>query len=336
MGNTWILNDTFSNEMTFDEDIHSVYSTFSGSLAGINYMLGLRGEYTNRIVDQKTSNEYFNLERYDFFPSVHFSKTLAKEQELQLSYSRRIERPRHWYLNPYPGYSDAYSVRKGNPELLPEYIDSYEFSYQKRIKMSSVNAIAYFRQKNNTITQVQQLMDDGRFLFTFDNINKEYSYGAEISTNMQLAKMLMVYFNANVYRYNIESDFAGLTTDVKSYNYDFRMNLTMMFSKTSRIQINGFYNAPTVTAQGTREDFFMAGMAFRQDFFKRKLSATVNVRDILKTGVRKGFSEGVNFYTQDIMTPEAPVFSISLSYKINNYKQKNGDKEDAMNDEGMM
>jgi hypothetical protein len=336
INDTWVLNDTISNELIFNEDVHSLYTTFSGSLIGINYMLGIRGEYTNRTVDQITSDEYFKIDTINFFPSIHLTKTLPKEQELQLSYTRRIERPRHWSLNPYPMYSDAYSVRKGNPELLPEYIDSYEFSYQKRIKMSSINVVAYFRQKNNTITQVQKPMDDGRFLYTFENIDKEYSYGTEISSNMQLAKMLMMYLNANVYRYNIESTVEGLTSGDKSFNYDLRANLTMMFSKTSRLQVNGFYNAPSVTVQGRRDGFFMAGLAFRQDFFKRKLSATLNVRDVLMTGERSSMSEGLNFYTRDVMTPESPVFTLSLSYKINNYKQKNGDKNDIIEDEGMM
>ncbi len=184
----WISDDTYSNEMIFTRNIHSVYSSLSGNLIGIGYMFGIRGEYTDRIIDQQTTEEYFQVNRFDLFPSVHFSKELPKFQQLQLSYSRRIQRPRHWYLNPFPGYSDAYSIRIGNPELLPEYIDSYEFSYQKRIKQSVFNVEAYYRQKNNKINRIQELMDDGRLLYTFDNIDKEYSYGTEISGNIQLYK----------------------------------------------------------------------------------------------------------------------------------------------------
>ncbi|MCF6365946.1 MAG: TonB-dependent receptor [Bacteroidales bacterium] len=333
----WVLDETYSNELIFTRNIHSLYSSLSGELLGLQYMLGLRGEYTDRLIEQITSGESYPLQRFDFFPSVHLTKELSKTQQIQASYSKRVNRPRHWYMNPFPGYSDAYSERVGNPALLPEYIDSYELSFNKRIKKSFFNIEAYFRQTNNKINRVQELMNDGRILNTFDNLDKEFAYGSELSGNINFFSWWMLYANANIYRYNLEGEIAGIETGTKSTNYDFRINSTFMFAKNSRLQITGMYNAPSVTSQGTRDGFYYFGAAYKHEFFKRKLSVTFNVRDMFKTANYIFDSEGVGFSSHDEMLREAPVFTLSLSYKINNYKQKRGNRGDTeeMNEGGM-
>lgn len=335
---TYIEDPALSNDMIFTRNIHSLYTSYSGEFAGISYMAGIRGEYTDRMIDQITSGEKYPINRFDFFPSLHLSKRISKTDQMQLSYSRRVNRPRHWYLNPFPGYSDSYSVRQGNPALLPEFIDSYELSYNKRIKKSFFNIDAYYRQTNNSINRTQQLLDDGRILYTFSNLDKEFAYGSELSGNFQFYKWWTLYANVNLYYYNLEGETVGITTSDKSFNYDAKINSTFMFTKTSRLQINGFYNAPTVTTQGNREAFYIISAAFRQEFFKRKLSVVIRANDIFKTGKYIIDTEGTGFTSHDEMLREAPVFMLSLSYKINNYKQKRSERNDDMDmgEGGMM
>ncbi|NOZ35162.1 MAG: TonB-dependent receptor [Chlorobi bacterium] len=327
-----------SNDMIFTRNIHSLYTSYSGEFAGITFMAGIRGEYTDRLIHQLTSGEKYPINRLDFFPSLHFSKQLSKTDQMQLSYSRRVNRPRHWYLNPFPGYSDAYSVRQGNPALLPEFIDSYELAYNKRIKKSFFNIDIYYRQTNNSINRIQSLMPDGKILYTFDNLDKEYAYGSELSGNLQFFKWWNLYANINLYNFNLEGETAGETTKNNSYNYDGRINSTFMFTKNSRLQINGFYNAPTVTTQGNRKGFYIISAAYRQEFLKKKLSVVLRVNDIFKTGKYITDTEGLGFTSHNEMLREAPVFMLSLSYKINNYKQKRGDRENMndMDEGGMM
>ncbi len=330
---SWIKDENVSNDMIFTRNIHSLYTSYSGEFAGFTYMAGLRGEFTDRIINQITSGEKYPINRFDFFPSLHLSKQLSKTDQMQLSYSRRVNRPRHWYLNPFPGYSDSYSVRQGNPALLPEFIDSYELSYNKRIKKSFFNLGAYYRQTNNSMNRIQQLQDDGRILYTFANLDKEFAYGSELSGNFQFFKWWTLYANLNLYSYNLEGE-TGITTNQQSFNYDAKINSTFMFLKNSRLQINGFYNAPTVTTQGNREAFYVFSAAFRQEFFKKKLSVVLRANDIFKTGKYVTDTEGLNFSSHDEMLREAPVFMLSLSYKINNYKQKRGERNDDTGDEG--
>lgn len=333
IANEWVVDENLSNIFLYKRNIYSAYTSLSGEIFSLEYMLGIRGEYTDRLIEQITSKESYPLEIFDYFPSIHLTKKLTENQQIQASYSKRINRPRHWYMNPFPGYADSYSVRVGNPALLPEYIDSYELSYNKRIKSSYINVEAYYRQTNNKINRIQKLMNDGRILNTFDNIDKEFAFGSEISGNFQILKWWRVYANANFYRYNLEGEIAGLQTGTKSTNYDFRANSTFMFSKNSRLQVDGMYNAPTITSQGNREGFYFIGAAYKQDFLKKKLSLVLKVRDIFQTGNYIYNTNGDGFSSQGEMRRESPVFTLSLSYKINNYKKKRSEK-DNIDDEG--
>jgi len=328
----WITNTDFSNEMTFIRNIYGAYSTYTGKVLGIGYKAGIRGEYTYRIIEQHTTNEEFSINRPDYFPSLHLSKELPKDQQILASYSKRIRRPRHWYLNPYPSYSDSYYYRVGNPDLGAEYVDSYELNYQKTFSKTFFTIELYYRKTNDAITQTQTLQDNNVMLLTFENLDKTYAYGTEISVNTPITKWWKVFANANFYQYYIQSNTEGLI-DGNSTNYDFRVNSTFMFSKTSRLQINGMYNAPTVTAQGTREGFYMFDFAYRQEFFKRKLSMVFKVRDPFQTAKYVTTYEGESFYSINEYYREAPVFTISLSYKINNFKperkSRNGEDEEG-------
>ncbi len=333
-GENWIENTDLSNDLIFTRNIHSLYTSYSGKAAGISFMAGIRGEYTDRMINQLTTGEEYPINRFDFFPSLHLSRQINKTDQIQLSYSKRINRPRHWYLNPFLSYVDDYSVRKGNPVLLPEFIDSYELSYNKKVKKTTVNIDAYYRQTNNSINRIQELYNESTILYTFDNLNKEYAYGSELSGNIMLTKKWMLYANVNLYKFNLEGETSGVTTDLKSFNYDMKLNTTYMFTKNSRLQINGFYNAPTVTVQGNRESFYIISAAYRQELFERKLSVVLRVNDIFRTGKYITDVEGTGFISHSEMLRESPVFMLSLSYKINNYKQKRGERNFNGEDEG--
>lgn len=320
--NTWISDPDYSNEMTFLRNIYSVYSTYTGKIFGFGFLAGLRGEYTDRLIDQHTVNTKYELQRFDYFPSFHISRELPHDQQVQASYSKRINRPRHWYLNPYPGYTDSYYYRVGNPELGPEYVDSYELSYQKNIKKTFITAELYYRNTRDEITQIQTLQDNNVMYMTFENLDNSTALGTELSVNTTITKWWKFFASGNFYRYTIKSDIDGIDINTKSTNYDFKMNSTFMLTKNARIQINGMYNAPSVTAQGRREGFVVFDAAYRHEFLDKKLSLVFRVRDPLSTAKFSTISEGENFYTVNEFISDSPIFNISLSYKINNFKQE--------------
>jgi outer membrane cobalamin receptor len=323
----WENNPQYTNTMKFVRSIHALYGTYGNELAGFQYQIGLRGEYTDRLLKQITTEDDFDMQSFELFPSVHISRELPKLQQIQASYSRRVNRPEIWNLNPFPIFSDSYVMQKGNPYLLPEFTNSYELNYMKRSQIGFVAVEAYYRQTTDSHDQTIRLNDEGIILVTTENLANTYAYGAELSGNFRYKKWLNIYASANVYNYSIEGEILSPTADVSSLKTDFRLNTTFTVKQNTRIQLTGFYNAPTITSQGLRSEIFGMNAAINQNFFDNKLTATISGRNILNTMKFEFYSETENMRTDFNFNMEYPVVIFSLSYKINNYKQRREDME---------
>lgn len=314
-------NPMFTSSMDFKEQIHSAYSTYTGSAGGIQYVAGLRGEYNKREITHYKENvpNTYKLDRFDFFPSLHLSYELADHGQLMTSYSKRINRPDGRDLDPFPSYMNKYTIRSGNPALKPEYTDSYEFSYMKKFGNSFVSLETFYRTTNNLITRLTKVVDDISYM-TVDNMNRDYSLGGEIMGNINVTKWLLLNTSFSLYDYKLKGEVLGRSVDKESTNYSGRMNATIKFNPDSRLQLTGFYRGPSVSAQGEQKGMIFTNLSYRQDFMKKKLTATVSVRDLLGTMRMQGTSYGDNFSSTFKMTREPRVLMLTLSYKINNYK----------------
>ena len=335
--NDWIPNDLNSSEVDFKRNIHAVYGTYANEWKTIGFQFGLRGEYTDREIKNANTTESFAINRFDYFPTVHISKQVGDEHQLFASYSKRIDRPNGRELDPFPFYLDPYNQRVGNPELEPEYIDSYELGYQKLIKKSFISLEGYYRVNTNKITRIRTLQDDGGILHTYQNLNKDFSLGFELMGNMAVKKWMNINASVNVYDYRLEGTVEDEDIENSSTNWSGKLNATIKLKNEFRIQLSGVYRGPTATVQGTREGYFVTNIAIRKDFFDKKFSATLSARDIIKTAKYESTSYGDGFYSYSKFEREAPIISLNLSYIINNYKKqkspKNGSGMDS-DDEG--
>ncbi|MCD4746940.1 MAG: TonB-dependent receptor, partial [Bacteroidales bacterium] len=330
--NIWVNNEENNNEMDFTRNIHSLYFIFSDQIKKIHYQLGLRGEYTYRNIQNKQSPDAYVINRIDPFPTIHLSKQFPNEHQLMASYSRRIKRPRGRYLDPFPNYLNSYNIRIGNPDLKPEYIDSYELGYQKRIKSSFIAVEAYYRITNDKITRIRALQENEIMMITFENLDKDYALGTEIMANIYATKWLQINASVNLYNYRIEGELINEDVEQNSNNFDGRLNTTFKFNKDTRLQIMGFYKGPSVTAQGERQEFFAANIAFRRDFFKRNLTMTLKVRDIFGTMKYDYTTTAEDFYSYNNFKRESQIVTLSLSYRINNYKKEKRETEEVSPD----
>lgn len=317
---SWIVNEKYTSTTDFRRDIHAVYSTYSNALGNLEFMLGLRGELTLREILNTNSPEASELNRFDLFPTLHTSYSIGETNELMASYSRRINRPRGRDLDPNPAYYDRYTIRYGNPDLEPEYTDSYELGALKRFGRSYISLDAFRRITNNKIDRYQELGDDGVFYLYSGNFSKDYSTGLELSGNVNFTEWLMVNASVSVYDYRITGDLNGEEIDRESTNWNSRMNTTLKFAPNSRMQFNAFYRGPSVSAQGESKAMFFTDVSYRHEFFERKLSATLSVSDPFGTAKFQRESYGEDFNSSFEWRREPRVVMLTLSYRINNFK----------------
>ncbi|MFA5648753.1 MAG: TonB-dependent receptor [Bacteroidales bacterium] len=334
------VNNLFSKEVDYQTNIHAVYAMLGGERGNFGYQLGLRTEHTDRRIDLVGETTDFNLNRWDYYPTAHFSYNLPAEQEIMASFTRRLQRLRGWYLEPFYSWSDAYNVRIGNPNLIPEYIESYEVSYQKRFTKNVISVDVYYRVTNNKIERLRSIYkdNDNIFLTTFANVGESFSLGTEIMVGFDPARWWHFDLMGNIYDYRQEGTFNGRNYSAKSFNWNTRMNNNFKLARFTRLQFTGMYNSPTVTAQGTSNGFFVTSLALKQDFFKNAFSLTLSVRDVFGTMGHKFTVRDDNFYTYTEWNPNTPIFTITASFRLNNFKERrrgsNGDGADPIDDMG--
>lgn len=317
----WMSSPFFSNSADFRRDIHALYSTYSNKLGEIEFMAGLRGELTNRkTITMGQNSRTYSLNRFDLFPTLHLSYNIGENYELMSSYSRRINRPNGRDLDPTPSYFNRYTVRLGNPALEPEYTDSYDLGVMRKFGRSFVSVEAFRRVTNNKIERIDSLGTDGIFYLKTDNFDKDYSTGIEIMGNLDLTKWLNINASVSTFRYRISGELYGDSFDRESTNWSGRLNTTFKFSPNSRLQVQGFYRGPSVSAQGESKGMFFSNLAYRQDLLKKKLTATLSIQDPLGTGKFERTSTGADFSSWFRFSREPRVVMLTLSYKLNNFK----------------
>lgn len=316
----WIDNEFFSSTTDFKRNVQAIYTTYSNQLGNFKFMAGLRGEFTDREIYSSGVDSTYLLNRFDLFPTLHLSYDIGEKNELMASYSRRINRPSGRDLDPVPNYYNRYTIRMGNAGLKPEYTDSYELGYMLKFGRSYLSFEAFRRVTHNKIERYETLGDDGIFYLRQDNFDKDFSTGLELMGNVEFTKWLMVNASISTFHYRINGELNGETIDRESNNLSGRMNTTFKFSPNSRLQIQGFYRGPSTSVQGETKAMFFSDVSYRHDLFKKKLTATLSMRDPLGTGNFSRESYGDNFYSKFKWEREPRVVMLTLSYKINNFK----------------
>lgn len=320
------LQDQFSHESEYARSTHAGYALASGELDNLGYQIGLRGEYTYRDIRMGTTDDNFNINRWDYFPTVHFSYQLPDDHQLMASYSRRIDRPRGWFLEPFLTWSDAYNVRRGNPGLQPEYINSWEMGYQKEFDRNSVSLEVYYRSTDNRIERVRSVYEENIMLQTFANVGSDYSLGTELMTNLNLAQWWETSLTGNFYDYRVRGQLNQTDFDRHSFTWSLRWSNIFNITDNTRLQLNPFYRSPEVEAQERESGFFAMHGALRHSFMNNKLNLTLQVRDVFGTAKHESEIDGAGFYQYRLYSHESPIVMLNLTWRINNYK--NGRRND--------
>jgi len=310
-----------SYTIDYTRDIYAGYAMFRGKSNKLGYQLGLRGEYTDRLVEVNGFDPAV-IGRMDYFPTIHLSYDMKNDFQSLLSYSRRIQRPRAWHLEPFTIWSDAFNARSGNPNLQPEYIDAYEMSLIKDFsKNSSASFEIYHRRQHNNIERIQQSLDSNTVIRFPINVGDSYNTGIELTGNHLFSKKWKSDFSASFYDYRVQGEYEGQIFDNQSFSYNLRWNNTFIF-ENARFQLEQNYQSRIVTTQGERNGFWTANASWKQTFMKKRLSTTLQMRDIFSTSINKNTIIGDFFESYNISEPRTPTVALSVSLKLNNYNQR--------------
>jgi len=280
-----------SNEFNSKDQVHALYFNYQNQIKSFGYQVGLRGE------DAKLNTSSGGFDRANdliytpgkiaykrLYPSVYLTQKFKGDQQLQLSYTRRVNRPRPWDTNPFVDYSDPYNWRQGNPSLLPEDVHSFELGYSKFWPKVSLISTAYMRRTNDLIQRVRSAPnDEGVIITTPQNLTRDLSSGLELIAKVDVVKAWNFTANVNIYHSQIDA--------VPEYNirgnsgYSWNANVTSNFVLPHNItlQLRGEYESDQVIAQGKWKENYGLDAGAKYDFPNKKASLSLNVRNVLNT-----------------------------------------------------
>jgi outer membrane receptor protein involved in Fe transport len=327
--NVWVEDNSRRDKVSFTDQIQAGYITFLNSMPLFDYQLGLRTEYEYRSLNQEILNKEYKVNRIDFFPSVHLTRKLPYNLQLQANYTRRINRPYPPYLNPFITQIDPQTIRQGNPELLPEFANSFELNLEKKLTDASfVSLEGYLRQTSDLMQQIS-IFDQATQITTnsFANIDHDRSMGAEFMVYLELLKWFSLNSSFNIFNYHM---FGTPVPDVaNSINtWYFHINPTFHVGKQTNLQLSYAYNAPSITAQGTRSGFYSSTLGIKQSILKSRGSLTLQVRNLLGPTDLVTITKSAHQYKYSTFQLESQVFLLTFSYRINNYGAKQSNNQD--------
>jgi outer membrane receptor protein involved in Fe transport len=322
----YIFKDQFSYKTKYNDIVHSLYSLYSGSIDNLKYQFGLRGEKTIRKIELLNTSNSFNINEFDLYPSFHMSTKLTENHQIMASYTRRIQRPRGWELEPFYTWIDAYNIRIGNPALKPEYIDSYELGYQLLWGKSLFSVESYYRVNHNMIDRIRSIYSEDVNLTSTENVGKSTALGVETMMNFDPINVWNVNLMGDFYDYRIKGSYFDQGFSRKSFSWSVRFNHKIKLTSSTQMQFNAIYNSPVISSQNERKGFFSTNLAVKQELFDKQLSLTLQVRNLFKTAKYESTTQSFDLYRYSLFKPEAPMVMLNARFNFNNYKKKDGNE----------
>ena len=349
-------------------NVYAAYASFSSAIKDFGYQAGLRVEssnYTGELINEKMN--FRNSYPVSLFPSLFLSQKLINKQELQISYTRRINRPNFFQLIPFTDYSDSLNITRGNANLLPEFTNSLEFSYLKTFTGNNTFlASVYYKKTDQLITRFVDTFTNAisgkrDLVNTWMNANYSQTVGAEFTAVNSLTKWFDLTTNINVYNAYINTTNLNTSSQPALWSWFGKVNANFKLPWKLKMQVTAFYqsksNLPvnqssgnmggpggnggvTNASQGYVSPFWAADAAISRSFLKNDAaSVSISVSDIFRTRWSDQYSFQQNLFSQQnnrIRDPQ--LVKVNFTYRfgkmdVSLFKRKNmntSGSQDAM------
>ncbi|MEO7210141.1 MAG: TonB-dependent receptor, partial [Chitinophagaceae bacterium] len=246
---TYLPVPALNSNYKFKDEVFAAYSTYSFKVKKFRFQLGLRAESSNYNGTLLGKDSSFKVDfPISLFPSTFITYQLADKQDIQLNYSRKINRPNFFQLLPFIDYSDPQNLSVGNAGLKPEFTDLGELSYNITYKNNSnFLATIYGRHTTDLITSFQYVgpsplnPEDTVVFNTYANASNSWSYGLELTNRINLFKIWDLTVNVNLYNSIINGGATQLNVSNQRISWFGKWNNNIKLPKKFTIQFSGNY-----------------------------------------------------------------------------------------------
>ncbi|CAN5549518.1 outer membrane beta-barrel family protein [soil metagenome] len=311
-----------SNRFIYKENIGAGYFTFKTKLADISIKAGVRGEYSNVSGDVSGQNLNFDKNYFDLFPSVNISKKIGMADQIKFNYTRRLNRPNSWNLNPFITRFDPTNVSQGNPELDPEYTNSFELGYSKFITSFSITPTFFYRKKSNVISRYAILTDSNVTYTTYKNFDSKSEYGMDLIIGGSITKWWSLNTTLSYYKTEFPSGITQSSDGNSGYSYKANVSTNFVLPYGMNLNVFYMYNGDMVNAQGTSKGAKFMQISLGKSILQDKGNLYLGVHDALNQMGFESEIEGPGFRQTYKSFNEARNVSLSFTYRFGKMDNK--------------
>ncbi len=252
---------------------------------------------------------------------------------LALVFRETIRRPGMGELNPSIDYSDPYSIRFGNPYILPSLTDNYDINFGYVQNKFNLNASVGYNKIKNVFNSIRTLIDSGKTQVTYKNISDQDEYQASIWSGITITKKFKINISGGL-NYNRYSDiekqlyrYQDGGTFYSTFNYSYAPD------KLTIIEGNNRYSS-FANPQGKTHSNINMTLGVQRKFFNKKVIVSFTAIDPLGLQKYSGTSVGSNFYIESYSASNTRNFRLSVSYQLSKVFVKSNlndkQKQDAL------
>ncbi len=349
----------FSNELNYKEYVNSAYTQLGTKINKFNILGGLRMEASDIGVELVKTNEISNKQYVDWFPSLFLGYEFSEKEQLTISYSRRLRRPRSRFINPFPSRSSNTNLFQGNPNLDPTYTNAFDLGYLKRWDKVTFNTSAYYNRSSGVFQFITQERGDFVEIENPDdpanpvlvpvqvrtpiNLATESRYGMEFTTSYIPKRSWRLSWNINLFQRQLRGDYSYVNFqdqeivqnfDADNFTWFTRFSAKLPLPGKIDFQTNLFYRGASEDAQSKNKGILSTNMAFSKDIVKDKATLSLNINDLFNTRKRRSETRTDNVYTYSEFQWRQRSITLSFLYRFNEpQSQRNRNSERNGGDE---
>ncbi|MDT0678250.1 outer membrane beta-barrel protein [Autumnicola musiva] len=354
--NVFLFNENLSNIFDYSENVNALYTQYGTKLGDFSFLLGLRLENTQLkgdIDSELTENEL--LEEFGFpidtefdknylglFPTLNLIYELGEEENITLGYNRRINRPRGWFINPFPSRSSRTNVFQGNPNLDPAFSHAFDLGYLKRWEKLTFTSSVYYQHEIDAFERVQQSTGEQ----TAEGVDIIRTIPINLSTNDRTGGELGLLYNPadwlrlngsfNFFQFETNGEFNGENYGAKNTSWFARFSSKVTLPAQIDWQTNAFYRGPSEEVQGETEGILSIDLALSKEILNENATISLNARDLLNSRKRESYTTTEFFNRESRFQWRQRQVTVSFIYRFNQQKREQERREEEENGDGDM
>ncbi len=293
--NIWEVSEGLTNVFDYNQNVLALYGTAAFEKNDWGIKVGLRAENTELTTLLENTQQANSQNFTDLFPSIHSSYKFSEGFSMQTGYSRRIFRPRMWNLNPFFNIRNNFNIRQGNPDLLPEYTDSYELTSIFITGKTSMNLGVFYRYTTDVVERIVTSEENVNTSQPF-NIGTNKAMGVEFNAKYTPNKKLTLNADFNYNRFRREGGFDDFMIDFTGNQWTSKMALKVKLPFDIDIEATGRYSSSVETVQGEVSDLAWMDMGLRKKILNGRGILNIAVRDLFRSRIRESITDQTDFY----------------------------------------